>query len=109
MKTRTSIIHVIVKLNIVLVCSSVNEIRVKQLRPVHTALLISCFRSQFSFRCYWVLDPFLSDIGKKIGIGIGKKKSDGQCEQTVNVSIYLVLCFQRGNKKDYTKKIRSLK
>ena len=32
-----------------------------------------CFQFQFSFRSHWVLYPFVSDIGKKIG----KKKSDG--------------------------------
>ena len=30
-----------------------------------------------------MLYPFVSNIGKKIGIGIGKTKSNGQCEQTV--------------------------
>ena len=48
----------------------------QSLSYAHIDILLRClFQSQFSFQSHWVLNPFLSDIGKKIGIG--KKNRTG--------------------------------
>ena len=55
-------------------------------------LYIICSRCSYCSDSDFLSDliyPFVSDNGKKIGIG--KKKSDGQCEQTVrDVATYCV-------------------